>query len=55
MEIYFDQKLLKLEDSPSSEQIEDASFRKLISYNFKENFSQYSKDEIKQIKKLFKK
>jgi len=53
MEIHFDQKLLKLEDNPSSEQIEDASFRKLISYNFKENFSQYSKDEIKQIKKLF--
>ena len=53
MEIHFDQKLLKLEDNPSSEQIEDASFRKLISYNFKENFSQYSKDELKQIKKLF--
>ena len=53
MEIHFDQKLLKLEDNPSIEQIEDASFRKLISYNFKENFSQYSKDELKKIKKLF--
>ena len=53
MEIHFDQKLLKLENNPSSEQIADASFRKLISHNFKENFSQYSKDELKQIKKLF--
>jgi len=53
MEIHFDQKLLKLDDNPSSDQIADTSFRKLISYNFKENFSQYSKDELKQIKKLF--
>ena len=53
MEIHFDQKLLKLEDNPSSDQIEDASFRKLVSYNFEQNFSQYSKDELKQIKKLF--
>ena len=35
MEIHFDQKLLKLGDKPSNEQIEDASFRKFISYNFK--------------------
>ena len=53
MEIHFDQKLLKLEDNPSGEQIADASFRKLISHNFKKNFSQYSKDELKKIKKLF--
>ena len=51
--INFDQNLLNLEDNPSEEQIKKSSFRKLIKYNFNELFKEYSKDEIKQIKKLF--
>ena len=51
--IHFDQNLLNLEDNPSEEQIKKSSFRKLIKYNFNELFKEYSKDEIKQIKKLF--
>jgi phosphate transport system permease protein len=51
--IHFDQKLLNLEDNASEEQIRNASFRKLIKNNFDETFKDYSKDEIKQIEKLF--
>ena len=51
--IHFDQNLLNLDDNPSGEQIQTSSFRKLIKYNFNELFKDYSKDEIKQIKKLF--
>ena len=51
--IHFDQNLLNLDDNPSEEQIQKSSFRKLIKYNFNELFKDYSKDEIKQIKKLF--
>jgi len=50
---HFDQQLLKLEDHPSSEQIQKASFRKLIANNFEIIFDGYSKDEIKDINKIF--
>ena len=50
---HFDQSLLKIDENPSKEQIRKASFRKITSANFKTIFSNYSKDEIKQIKKLF--
>ena len=50
---HFDQNLLKIDENSSQEQIRKASFRKVTSENFKTIFSNYSKDEIKQIKKLF--
>ena len=50
---HFDQSLLKLDNFPSSKQIEDTSFKKLIKNNFDNLFSKYSKEEKKLIKKLF--
>jgi len=53
MPFHFDQQLLKLEDHPSSEQIQKASFRNLITYNFEIIFAGYSKEEMKDINKIF--